>query len=98
MPIRVCSTAELTPHPKGRKSDLDRMPELNELKATLAHGLKPYEAVEVELPNSSLKNLRLLFRHRVTTYLKRLKLSNYKVSMYKANGKEYIAVSHGAFA
>lgn len=98
MPLRTCKLEELTPHPRGRQSGIDKLEELTELKAVLAHGLKPYEAVEIELPNTKIKNLRVLFRRRIIHMLKRLNLRNYKVNMYRAEGREFIAVSHVSIA
>ncbi len=92
MPVRICSIDDLTPHKRGRKSALENLPELAQLKTKLTHGLRPYEAIEVELPRSSVKNLRDSFKARVISYLRDLDIQDYEVQAYQANGKDYVAV------
>lgn len=97
MPIRVCSYEELTPHRRGRKSSLENLPEMKELETKLAAGLKPYEAVEVELPPSQTKNLREAMKYRILNKLKKLKMeSEYEVHSYRANGKDFVSVANTA--
>ena len=92
MPVRICSVEDLTPHKRGRKSALENLPELAALQTKLTHGLKPYEAIEVELPRSTVKNLRDSFKTRVVSYLRQLDIQDYEVQAYQAGGKDYVAV------
>jgi hypothetical protein len=92
MPVRVCSVDDLVPHKRGRKSALENLEELAQLKTKLSHGLKPYEAIEVELPRSPVKNLRDSFKTRVVSYLRELDIQDYEVQAYDSQGKSYVAV------
>jgi len=95
MPLRICKTSDLTSHMSGRKSVIDGLSEWMELKTKLSNGLKPFEAVEVELPaNTRLKALRQSFKNRVDAYLKKLNLTDYEVLSYATGGKEYVSVAH----
>jgi hypothetical protein len=95
MPIRICKASELTSHASGRKSVLDTMAEWVELKTKLSNGLKPFEAIEVELPaNTRLKALRQSFKNRVDAYLKKLNLTDYEVVSYVAGGHDYVSIWH----
>ncbi len=97
MPIKVVPIKQLTPHGRGRKpSAIETMDEFIELKTILTHGLKPFEAIEVELKPSKVKTMRELFKRRVTHYLKTLHADNYEVQGYRANGIDYVSVSHVA--
>jgi hypothetical protein len=74
---------------------LDNLAEWTELKTKLSSGLKPFEAVEVELPvNTGLKALRQSFKNRVDAYLKKLNLTDYEVMSYRTHGKEYVSVAY----
>lgn len=97
MPIRVCNYRELTPHRRGRKSRLENLAEMKQLEIKLAAGLKPFEAVEVELPPSETKNLREAMKYRIINQLKKLKMeAEYEVHSYRANGKDFVSVANTA--
>lgn len=97
MPIRICTYTELTPHRRGRKSSLENLPETKQLDAKLAVGLKPFEAVEIELPKSPTKNLREAMKYRIINRLKKLKMeAEYEVHSYRANGKDFVSVANTA--
>lgn len=97
MPIRICQYGDLTPHRRGRRSSLENLPELKDLESKLASGLKPYEAVEVELPPSPVKNLREALKYRIINKLKKLKMEDaYEVHSYRANGKDFVSVANTA--
>ncbi len=92
MSIRVCRIEDLKEHKRGRKSALQGLPEMAQLQTKLAHGLKPYEAIEVELPDVGVKNLRDSFKAYVVKYLRDLQILDYEVQAYQASGKAYVAV------
>jgi hypothetical protein len=93
MPIRICKASELTPHGRGRKpSAIEDLAEFVDVKTKLSYGLKPFEAIEVELPESPIKTLRELFKRKVSHYLKSLTLTDYEVMAYRAHGKDYVSV------
>ncbi len=92
MSIRVCRIDELKEHKRGRRSALTGLAELTQLKAKLAHGLKPYEAVEIELPDRGIKNLRDSFKSHIVKYLREVNILDYEVLAYRSAGKDYVAV------
>ncbi len=93
MSIRVCRIDELKEHKRGRKSALLRcLPEMRQLETKLAHGLQPYEAIEVELPDTGVKNLRDSFKAHVLRSLRDSKITGYAVQTYRADNKDYVAV------
>ena len=97
MPIRICTIESLTPVTRGgHKSAVESLPEWQELRTKLSAGLRPFEAVEVELPSSPVKSLRELLKSRAKAYLKKLSLTDYEVKTYKGNGKMYVSISNTA--
>jgi len=94
MPVRICTIKELTPHGRGRKSTMDSVSEFVEVRMKLANGLKPYEAIEVELPTDHAKSLQGTLKRHIVRLIKKLGLTDYEVQAYRANGKDFIAVSN----
>jgi hypothetical protein len=90
--FRVCKIEELKEHKRGRKPALLGLPELAQLKTKLTHGLKPYEAIEIELPDKGVKNLRDSFKAHVVKYLRDLNILDYEVQAYKSGDRDYVAV------
>jgi hypothetical protein len=90
--IRVCRIEDLKEHKRGRKPALQGLPELAALKTKLTHGLRPYEAVEIELPDKGVKNLRDSFKAHVVKYLRDLNILDYEVQAYKSGDRDYVAV------
>src|ERR1700751_5427038 len=96
MPVRICKVQELTPHGRGRKSSMDSLSEFLEVKAKLSYGLKPCEAIEVELPTTSPKSLQGTLKRHIVRYIKKLSLSDYEVQAYRASGKDFVSVTNTA--
>jgi hypothetical protein len=92
MSIRVCRIDELKEHKRGRRSALAGLAEVAQLKLKLSHGLRPYEAVEIELPDKGIKNLRDSFKAHIVKYLREVNILDYEVLAYRSGGKDYVAV------
>jgi hypothetical protein len=97
MPVKIVKVDQLTAHGRGRKPSVaDDLEEFTQVKTKLAHGLKPFEAIEVELPPSKIKTLRELFKRKVSRYVKELKLTDYEVQAYTVGGKHYVSIANMA--
>lgn len=97
MPIRICSVNDLTPSTRRKRSLAVNLPEFLELKAKLANGLKPMEAVEISFPHSDAKGkkyLRHTVKKEVETMIRNLNLKEYEVRSYSSNGQDFVSVAN----
>lgn len=94
MPVRVCSSKDLVRGKRGRKPAIEKLVEKVEVQTKLAHGLKPFEAIEVKLPDIGVKNLRDSFKNWAVNYLKELQIPDYEVTAYRSNGADFVAITY----
>jgi hypothetical protein len=97
MALKV-TTLESLPRPtRNKKRSLEGIDEWVQLKAKLAEGLRPYEAVYITFTKQDLERLKIKTVGRVFTlmakeYIKRLSLP-YDVWRYHSEGQEVVVIA-----
>lgn len=97
MPVRVILATEAIQPMRGRKSFVKGMPEYMEALASISHGLKPQEVVQITFPISKDKGMKSIlqtFKRTLHDDFKRLMLNDYSVMAFAKDGQNVIQISH----
>ncbi len=97
MPLAVTRLENLPPSTRNKKRSLEDTEEWLQLKAKLAEGLKPYEAVYVTFTPEQQKELGVrtagrIFRTMTLEYIRKLGLQ-YDCWRYRSEGKEVVVIA-----
>lgn len=94
MPVKRIQAADIPPATRNRHSPLKEIPEWLDVQAVLAVGLKPKEAVVVELYPDTLKKLKLKNATRLFCNLIKKKVQELKLDydVWQQGGRDGKAI------
>jgi hypothetical protein len=96
MPLKNMSVAQADErYRQARKSALEALPEWIQLKERMNAGIKPGDAIVVELPkDSKIKNVRATLKRRARNYSRKMQFSYSVRAMRDNSGVDVVIVAN----